>query len=235
MEHGLKTYWGDCPWQTVFITDSARAPSFPTIAVGKPKGWDAPGHWSKRILAGLSRIATPVVLWTSEDNWLTGPPDTGAIIDFARHIEFDGADYIRLYPGWDHDKSVGPFKHDSRLLVMAGRSPYRCSLKPALWRNETFRKLLREGESAWDFERNGSRRSKEYRGRFLAVADWGHYFPMVTRGDPTGPWVKSPIVKGRWTTAARKYARREGLDVDFSKHPMDEIIDDKLKGVDWVL
>lgn len=94
--------------------------------------------------------------------------------------------------------------------------------------------MLRKGEEAWDFEIEASKRSREMGDRFLAVKDWGH-FPMVTAGDPSGDWVKSPVVKGRWTKAAKAYAKREGLKIDFTKHPVKEILDDKLRNVDWAL
>jgi len=119
-------------------------------------------------------------------------------------------------------------------MVFTRKAPYRCSLKPGLWYRRTFLKLLRGGEEAWDFEIEGSKRSREMGDRFLAVKGWG-YFPFVTAGDPSGDWVKSPVVKGRWTKAAKAYADWEGLDIDFSKHPMDKIIDDKLRKVDWIL
>jgi hypothetical protein len=183
---------------------------------------------------GLKQIKSQVILWLTSDNWITDSPDTGALVDFASYILSWQADHIRLYPGWDHDTAKGPFRHDSRLMVFTRESPYRCSLKPSLWRRRTLLKLLRDGEEAWDFEIEASKRSREMGDRFLAVKDWG-YFPMVTAGDPSGDWIKSPVVKGRWTKAAKAYADREGLDIDFSRHPMNEIIDDKLRKVDWVL
>jgi len=186
------------------------------------------------MMNGLRRVKSSVILWLSEDNWLTAPPDTEAIIDFAKYVADRKADHIRLYPGWDHDIPAGVALGDNRLRKFAEKSPYRCSLKPGLWRWGVFLELLRKGESAWEFERAASKRSRKYGSRFMAVADWG-YFPMVTRGDPSGDWVKSPIVKGRWTKAAKAYCDREGLKMDFSKHPVGEIIDDKLRKVDWVL
>ena len=67
----------------------------------------------------------------------------------------------------------------------------------------------------------------------MAIRDWGP-LPFVTRGDPTGPWVKSPVVRGRWTKAAKRYAEIEGLDIDFSKHPVGKL-PEELRGVNWLL
>ena len=227
--HGLKRYWPDCPWPVRFITNDLDPPCGEAVKVGGDHT-----RWSQRMKKGLRQIKSPVILWLTSDNWITAPVDTEALLDFAGYILSRKADHIRLYPGWDHDTAKGPFRHDFRLMVFNRKSPYRCSLKPGLWWRKALLSLLRKGEQAWDFEREASKRSRELGDRFLAVADWGH-FPMVTAGDPSGDWVKSPVVRGRWTKAALRYAQQEGLKIDFSKHPMGKIIDDKLRKVDWLL
>jgi len=227
--HGLKKYWPDCPWPVWFITNKLDSPCGEAVKVGGDRT-----QWSQRMKRGLKQIKSPVILWLTSDNWITAPPDTGALVDFARYMLSKRIDHIRLYPGWDHDRAKGPFRHDPRLMVFTRNSPYRCSLKPSLWRRKVLIRLLRDGEEAWDFERLASKRSRELGDRFLAVKDWG-YFPMVTAGDPSGDWVKSPVVRGRWTKAAKAYCDREGLKVDFSRHPIGEILDPKLRKIDWVL
>ncbi len=100
---------------------------------------------------------------------------------------------------------------------MGKKSPYRTSCKPSLWNKDVFLSLLKANESPWDFERYGLERSAKY--TFLAVKDWGH-FPFVTKGDPSGNWKKSPLVKGKWTVSARDFCVQEGLEIDFSIHPV---------------
>lgn len=229
MCHGLKRYWAACPWPIQFITNKRDAPCGGTVKVGGDHT-----DWAGRMRRGLGQIQSPVILWLTSDNWITAPIDTKVLVNFAQHILAKKADHIRLYPGWDHDTAKRPFRHDPRLMIFTRNSPYRCSLKPSLWQRKILLSLLRDGEQAWDFEREASKRSRELGDRFLAVSDWGH-FPMVTAGDPSGDWVKSPVVRGRWTKAGKAYAEREELRIDFSKHPMNRIIDDKLQRVDWVL
>jgi len=216
MCYGLKKFWPDCPWPVQFITNNLEAPRGKTIKVGG----DHTG-WSKRMRRGLAQVKTPIILWLTEDNWLTGPVDTQVLKDFVGHILVKGVHHIRLYPGWDHDKAKGEFPYDSRLLIFTKDSPYRFSLKPGFYLLATFLELLRDGESAWECEVCASVRSRRFKRTFMAIRDWGP-FPFVTNGDPTGPWVKSPLVRGRWTKAAKRYARLEGLDIDFSKHPVSE-------------
>jgi hypothetical protein len=213
--HSLDRYWPDCPWPVVFMTNNREGPCGRTVKTGGDHA-----RWSERTRRGLEQIKARVVLWMTEDNWLTATVDTAALMDFAGHVLAGDLHHARLYPGWDHDVDEGPFPEDSRLLVFARESPYRCSLKPSLWRRKIFFRLLRDGEAPWAFERDASRRSRKFGDRFAAVRGWNH-FHFVTRGCPSSSWAeKSPLVKGKWTTAAREYCEREGLEVDLTKHPV---------------
>lgn len=212
--HSFQRFWPDCPWRIRFITNFLDAPCGKAIKVGGDHT-----DWSGRMRKGLKRIRTPIILWLTGDNWLTAPPDVKAIRDFANLIKLGHIDHCRLYPGWNLDRSKGTCPHDSRLLVFTRKSPYRCSLKPGLWRTSTFLELLKDGESPWDFEK-GSARSRKYGDRFVATRDW--YLSFVTNGCPDGhDWQKSPLVRGRWTKSAKRYCEREDLKVNFGKHPVD--------------
>lgn len=212
--HGLKRYWPDCPWPVRFITNEIDAPCGKAVKVGGDHT-----DWAGRMRRGLRQVESSVILWLTSDNWLTAPPDTEALIDFANHILSGKADHIWLYPGQDYDTIQKPFAPDSRLMVFAHNSPCRCVLKPSLWEREVFLSLLENGEWPWEFEPNASKRSRRLGDRFLAVADWGH-FPFVMVGDPSGEWVRPPVMGGHWTEGAQRYAEREGLQIDFARHPI---------------
>lgn len=213
MLHGMKKYL-PLGWPIYWMTNHLSAPKgCITVKMG---GDFNPKRWSNRVMNGLKQIPAKTILWMLDDHWITAKPDMGALKDFAKLVHGGKAAKIRLYPGWDHDKSSGVFRHDKRLLVMDKDSPYRTSCKPSFWDRGVFLSLLRANESPWDFERHGRKRSAKH--TFVATKDWKFFF--VTKGDPTGSWAKSPVVKGRWTTAGFGYAKREGLKMDFSKHPV---------------
>ena len=174
--------------------------------------------WSGTTKLALERMTAEVILLLLDDHWLTAPPDTAALIDFARIIESGHAEHIGLYPAWGkvgnlHVSSKGPYIPDPRLEVFAPRSAYRTALMPGLWRTKTLQALLVPGESPWQFEINGSRRS-EGSDRFLGVAKYGHLRYAVS--DEPG-YVWGPVKRGKWTRSAGYYAKVEGLTIDFSK------------------
>lgn len=214
MLHGIKKYLS-LDWPIYWMTNHLNAPrGCITVKMG---GNFNPKRWSNRVKGGLKQIPAETILWMLDDHWVTKKPDIATLTDFAAHVKRGHAHRIRLYSGWDHDKSSGIFKHDKRLLVMDKRSPYRASCKPSFWDREVFLSLLRPNESPWDFERHGRKRSANY--TFAATRSWLFYF-VTQRCPDGGNWAKSPLVKGKWTTAAKEYCKREGLNLNLKKHPV---------------
>lgn len=211
---GLQKYWSDCPWRIYFITNHLDAPDgCETVKVG---GDFNPRRWSDRMIRGLEQVPAKTLLWLLDDHWSTQKPDIAGIKDFAKLVHDGYIDRLRLYPGLDHDFGK-LYELDGRLIIMDKKSPYRCSCKPSFWDREVLLSLLRNGESPWDFERNGRRRSAKY--TFALTKDWHFYF--VTRDCPDGiDWPKSPLIKGKWSLAAKMYGEHEGIEIDLGNHPV---------------
>jgi len=201
--HGMSRYWPDCPWPLQFVTNSLDAPCGKTIKVGQDEGW------TKTIRKGLEKTESPIILFLLEDYWLVGPVDTAALIEFASIIQRGGADYILLNVGSTASKGI--FTGDDRLYVFADDSRYRTALQASFWHVETLVSLLRNGENCWQFENAGSKRSEALVNRFLGVRENRH-FQYVQTG--TLDWMQGPVVKRRWTSSAKRYVSREGLDLE---------------------
>jgi len=153
----------------------------------------------------------------ADDAWLTAPPRTQNIIDWANIILGGEADYIRLCEGLDSGKT---FSGDPRLFIVSARYKYRASLVPALWWTSKFLGLLKEDnrESCWTFEIRGSERAWGDDERFLGAKDsltlrWPH------KTDPDWWGSQEPIVRGQWTETAKEYAKREGITIDWEGNP----------------
>lgn len=202
--HGFRKYWPDCPWPLVGVSNHLDTPCDKTVKVGEDKSW------SHTVLRGMKRIRAPVILGLFEDHWITGPVDTVVLIDFARHVKRGDAVHIRLKAG--DAKHVGDFHLDSRLVVAAPGERYRACLQPAFWSVPDFRKLLKPGETPWEFEQRSARRTGGSP-KYLCVKS--EHLPYAI----TPEWSRGVLKGGRWTDGAKKYAEREGLKIDFSRNP----------------
>jgi hypothetical protein len=207
--HGLRKYWPDCPWPVWFVTNRLKSPCGLAVRTGR----DA--NWTRMLRAVLERIDSPVILYLHEDYWLDAPVDTPALEAYASLVAQGKADYVGLYPSWSNPKvrRAGACQHDPRLSHYAPDSAYRTSLQAAFWRRGYFQGLLRDGESPWQFERNSNARVVDG-GRHLCVEDdSAFHYPLRPKG--------GPVYRGEWTRDAVVYAEREGLSIDFSRHPKD--------------
>lgn len=219
--YGLRRYWPDCPWPIVWYTNRLEAPCGHTVQVGDDR------HWAKMTRRALEIARADAVLLMMDDVWLAESVDTAALLDFASLLERDVADHIQLQPApadrQRHFKGQSP--HDPRLLVYRSDSPVRVCLQPGLWRVEALRSLLRDDEALpGDLENLGSRDSQGRGDRFLCLDRYG-VMNYVTHGnlyhvgEEAVYWINNPVSGGKWTEGARLYAKREGLDIDFSQDP----------------
>jgi hypothetical protein len=218
--HGLHKYWPDCPFPVFLITNEKTFsdPSITSLRIHPDRGW------AKNLRQAMDTVDSEILLYTHEDFWLSSPVDTAEILDFVRHVAAGRADYIRLYPAPGPDR---PFAADPRLGVLANNAPYRTSLQTALWRKSVLQDLLREDESCWGFELDGTLRSRRYGERFLCVQPKK---AVPGRNRPIGlHYVCTAINKGRWATEAVEYAKREGLEIDFSNRPLETWWDDAMR------
>lgn len=211
--YSLLKYWPDCPFP-IYLIANRREFCHPSVRVLRVPGQD----WSSSLLCALDSIDTEYVLYFQEDYWLSETVDTPRIRDYLKLMDAHGLHYIRLLANPTPD---GHFIHDHRLGIIADQASYRTSVQVSLWRASVLRFLLRPGESAWDFEVQGTRRSRIYGDRFLSVRCQGKddYFHGVR-------YLCSAINRGKWSREARRYAEREGIQVDFSNLPVETWWDD---------
>jgi len=212
--HGLTKYWPDCPYPIHLVSNfkDCDAGDVSTLKVGDL------ASWSERLLAALSRVHTPYILFLQEDYWLTSPVDTERVEEYVRVMERDDLSYIRLLavppPGLDSPS-------DPRLGIIARDSGYRTSTQIALWRREVLSELLVPGESVWQFELEGTPRSRRYGDTFLSVKahdDDPYYWGMY--------YLCTAVNAGRWSRAAKRYAETEGVAMDFGQRRSETWWDD---------
>ena len=213
--HGINKYWPDCPWSIKAATNSLDFPCGEGLKIGTYK------NWAQNTILSLQKIDAPVVFWMLEDSWLTDFPNTEALKQFTQHILDGKTDYIRLINS-NAVTSARPAPFDNRLFIFSDNSRYRTSLCPSIWNKQVFIDLLKKGESIWDFETKGNARSKDY--IFCCTEAWDWIYLPIVFPSKNSEWSRTPITRGKWTGMAKKYVEREGLSVDFSQHPISNIL-----------
>jgi GT2 family glycosyltransferase len=172
-------YWPDCPFPVYLGANhlSYADDRVTTLRIGDDASWAQ----STRLM--LEALDTPYVLVFLEDYLLTAPVDGALVRVLMREMRSIDAEFIRFRPSEKPDPAVAG--HPLLAELMPG-TPYRVSLDIGLWRRETLISLLRGGETAWDMEIDGSRRSDATPGFYCTTVN---VFSR-TNGLERGQWLR---------------------------------------------
>ncbi|MEW6260545.1 MAG: hypothetical protein AB1547_11665 [Thermodesulfobacteriota bacterium] len=196
----FEIYWPDCPFPVKLISEELKF----ELSVGESlclgKGLD----WSSLLLRALDRCSTRYVILCLDDFFLRKSVNTQRILHLLWAMDFYHLNMLRLTPrpGPERD-AAGNIEYGT----LQPSEPYRVSTQAALWRKDVLQRLLLPGESAWEFEVNGSRRANEIEG-FSCV--WETAFP----------YRHHVIEKGKWFPWAAWRFSRMGIGVDLSRRPV---------------
>jgi hypothetical protein len=146
-----------------------------------------------------------------EDYLLTQHIDTTVIAELITYMQDEGAGCLRLYqcPGPDLPCPDNPLVGE-----ISKGADYRLSLQAAIWDKQILLELLREGESAWELELNGTKRTNALAAPFLCVA-----------GDSPIPYFCTGVVKGKWVREAVELCKKEGIEIDLNARSMQTPVD----------
>lgn len=194
-------HWPDCPFP-VYLGSNEKTFSHTRvqpILVGPDRSW------SDSVRKMLQAIDTPYVLMILEDFFLRRHIDTERILSCLDALCRLEGEMLRLIPRPGPDAAVRQFPEIG--LIKAG-APFRVSTQAAIWRREFILALLRDGESIWQFEVNGTARSADIDDGFYCV--W----------KPIMPYRHHVVERGKWFRREALRFRGMGIGCDFSGRPI---------------
>ena len=127
--------------------------------------------FSKRILVALRNIKSQYLLFMLDDFYLLSDVDTcifNNAVDVIREDKNVGV--IILHDEISH-KCYMEDDYNEHFVTLKKSAPYRITTQAALWRKSFFKKVLRKGESPWQFEYLASYRSRRYKEKVLYRKD----------------------------------------------------------------
>ncbi len=204
----FEKHWPDCPFR-VFLCTNHRAfdhGTVHTVPVGDDLSW---AHTNKEFML---RIPTPYVLILQEDFFLTRTVRTGEVLDYFRILKELHGVYLRLRADFPPNGQVPGFPTVGRIEP---GTPYRVANQASIWNRETFLSLLKDGETAWDMERFGSRRSDALGDGFYTTRRPAFFYPVT-----------GVVKRGKWIRKWVRFCTKEGLVVDLGARPMMTVVQD---------
>jgi hypothetical protein len=180
--------WPDCPYPVYLGVNQAQFDHarVQTLNAG------ADESWSKNLRLFLSRIDSDYVLFLLEDFFFIKRVPTALVSEQLNALHSLGGTMLRLFPNPPPHAHVNGY---DRIGSVHRFAPFRVSAQAALWKRSEFAALLVDGESPWDFEKNGTLRSQSLAGGFYCT-----YKPVI-------PYIHV-IEQGLWfRSAARRFGR----------------------------
>ena len=193
----LVKFWRDCPLDIFLLTNQleVRSDQVRSISVGEDRGWSSNLH------SFLERIAHPYVFYFQEDYFLTGPVDSEQLArDFAEVMEAD-ADSLCFRARSKLDAGFQPLNERYGIVPLDSVGRTRCQV--TLWKRSALQSILREGETAWNFEARGSARTQE-----MQILSYRR------RENTPIPYLMSAISRGLWMPEAIALCRQHGVAID---------------------
>lgn len=199
-------YWPDCKAR-IYLNTEYKDYSFPGLNIQCNKvcmrhgcNPDIQPTWSQRLFWALELIDTKVVLFMQEDFFLYGRVDDNAISKYAQLLISDNIQCLHITPYLNG--SAGPSCYDN-IDIIKQNYEYRIDCQAAFWNKEVMMSYLDLRETAWEFEKLGSKRASWIHHTFLKIRK------SYVQNNPILPYYSTGINKSRWQGGGKKGFRRQ--------------------------
>ncbi len=151
-------YWNDCPLQIYLISNKKkyRSKKINNILTVSDVSW------SDNLLFGLKHLNSKYVLLMIDDLILNKKISNISIMKIFNWVVQNEPNHVRLHV------SNNPIFYNDLVGLMPLKTPYKISTMPSIWKRSFLQDILKHGESAWDFEIQGSKRAFTF-GEFYSL------------------------------------------------------------------
>jgi hypothetical protein len=194
-------YWNNCPFPLYLTANFLQYPDSRVITINL----ENEENWSSSLISALKKINENYVILILEDFLITHHVDTEQIEELWQYMRKKNAACLRLFPCPGPDTIC---KDNSNVGIIAKGAPYRSSTMVAIWDKEILLSLLQKGETAWEFELKGTKRTYNIDRPFLSV---------ITDNDSPIQYICTAITRGKWMPEVPDFFKKEGIHMDFSQ------------------
>ena len=189
--------WVNCPFNVYLITNNKKFIHNRVINVNV--GNDI--SWSDNLKKGLKSIKKKYIILFIDDLIVNETISSKYFNNISNWINLNNPNYVRLHI------SFYPDYYNPTVGILPAKFPYKASLMPSLWKKEILLKLLKNGESAWEFELEGSKRAFNYDKFFSVYENFISYDNSIIKGKWQRPIVKKLKIS-RITRPMMSYAEQ---------------------------
>lgn len=207
-------YWPDCKAK-VFLNTEYKDYSYTGLNIIPLKCCERKqfkgkyASWSQCLLWALESIDSDIILYMQEDYFLNGTVNNEMVEHYVQYMQnHSDVPCIQLSTVGIPDCNVV----DSQEHLYDSNHNFfsYVSCQASLWQKSVLRNLVREHESAWQFEYYGSKRAKFLSYDFLTIDH-----KWLRNGNPIIPYLATGVIGGKWYSPVVKLFLAHGIDIDY--------------------
>lgn len=211
-----KLYWPDCKG-TIYLNTEFKDYSYPGINIIPVKGCVGKSYkgkfatWSQCLKWALEKMNTELILYLQEDYFLTGKVNNEMIEHYLEYMTVHKEiPCIQLTTAGIPTYEIADAKEHLHYSNPNYFSYVSC--QASIWRKDILLKILREHETAWNFEWWGSKRAHYLGIKFLTINhDW------INEGHDMIPYIKTGVIGGKWYRPVVDLFKAHDIEMDYSK------------------
>lgn len=208
----FQKYWPDCPFP-IYLTSNQKKFQSSRIHIDiKQVLSNTFSSWGEETYITLNQIKEDYILLILEDFFIYQPVQTREIIEYFQIMLEENAVFMRLasfpkkYDEWWPSTFV-----TEKYSIVSIDAQYLICLQIAIWRKDFLLSIIEKSESPWEFEINGTKRSRAY------ALKYGYKFLSLNRNPKLnnvhGPitYFCSAITQGKWERDAIQLLKKNDI------------------------
>ncbi len=166
-------HWPDNSYQIYLIANHKKFnhPRVVTLLAGDDL------DWSSTVIHSINQLTEQYVLFWVDDAFLSEDVDVDRVNTLVTWIVDGDHNFLRMRP---NPRPKSWLRND--IGILDHKQAYRVSLFSTLWKMDILKEILRQGESAWQFEVDGSARSQKFEHFYCTRDEVFKYWHGVERG-----------------------------------------------------
>lgn len=194
----FQKYWGDCNYPIYLLTDNYKANEdyvFDDV-------FCIDDNWSTMMKKAIKTASTPYVMLFMDDYLLTQNVNNADIENVLEIAEKEHAANVRLQSSY----MIKPTRYENNkdCAVFLPGTAYSFSTQVGIWDSEFLMNHIKDGWSAWDFERIGSMECLQKEQPLLLYKKY--LFPYI-----------EAVRKGKWLPIGVRLCKNNGITLDYQK------------------
>lgn len=212
----FRKFWPSCEYPVYLGINEASFQTENVKVIHSGKAAD----WSTDTRKILEQIPEPYVIVLLEDYFLERPVDLGWLQSCLDFTKKNDAAFMRIASFRKDYESMYAFDASTfnpQFGITRLNAPFRANLQAGIWSKNDLLELIKDGESPWEFETNGSIRSRAMRRPFLGITKSSN--KDILSGPI--PYLCTAITKGTWMREVITICKKENVPIDLSHRPME--------------